>query len=1080
MEEPIGFLLELLSEEMPARLQIYAEQTLRQMVTDKLKTLNLSFSEIQTFVTPRRLGLMIEELPSLQLSLGQEHRGPRIEASPYAVSRFLQRVGPVSVIDFYRENPQNITFTDPNSGFKYGQVNGYWIAWIPDQSKETKTLLPQLIIDTILNFPWPKSMRWGNYGLRWIRPLHHIVAITYHKGDTSLSFKLDGGLDLGIIESLQRKHGLAVKDSSQKEVIAFSDYTFGHHDYHLDPAKKITVTDFANYKAQLKRNGVYIDRQERRNFILEKATSIAAAENLQVQDNPALIDEIVGLVECPRILTGSIDDQFLNLPPEVLIVSMNHHQKYLATFLKDTNQFAKRFIIVSDHTNPDSDQRVIKGNERVLRARLEDAEFFLFGDKEDVVHCLKFNEKKRELTINEESPLFQSLDKLLFHEGLGSMRDKVTRLEDLIESFVSIIPGCNETDAKYAASFCKLDLGTRMVNEFPKLQGIMGAHYLEEWYQSKQKAYEKEEERRKGDLFLDMLIKIEKRYEGKLKRDITDQWHKNTEDRMTVVGWTSYADRQHEVINAVRDHYRPLGPHDHCPNEPNSVTLALADKIDTLVGFFAIGKRPTGSADPLALRRTALGIIRLILDNDLTMPLKDILAKSHATYTKQEAYKSYIKRQKVKQLLSFIIEYSKDTLRDAAIHDVIIGMVLFIDEHTLDMTVKNIIAEGDNADTNDSDLPPRERVIEKLLSLIKARFRSPDHSQSKISKEIEIDDKNLFIRSPRFDIPIKNILDEIYDIYSQEVPDTLPQHKYIKKLLRFMLKNLSFQLRKDSRTTPAAETIELIFDAEDTPPLDMLIKNILKAYDTSNVPLKEVVIKKLLRFIIEHLKSNPNPSIQCRIRDEFILHDEDLRIRVNHPVPIHLLFAKAYDTYKDISSKEIIIKDILSFIFDRLKAQLRDQNIRPEIIDAVFTISREDNLIRLKDRVMTLRDFLTTEGGENLLTAYRRGCKILQIEEKKDKRTYNQYPNTELFEMKEEHDLEQALKSLESKTKNWLEKGDFNKTIDELAQLRGPVDAFFDHVLVNSDVPSLRENRLFLLNRLRDSFNRIANFTYLR
>ena len=1062
MEESIGFLLELLSEEMPARLQIYAEQTLRQMVTDNLKTLNLSFSKIQTFVTPRRLGLMIEELPSLQLFLGQEHRGPRIEASSYTVSKFLQRVGmPASVIDFYQENPQNITFTDPNSGFKYGQVNGYWIAWIPDQSEKTRTLLPQLIIDTILNFPWPKSMRWRNYDLRWIRPLHHIVAITYHKGDTSRSSKLDGGLDLGIIESPQRKPGLAAKDSSQKEVIAFSDYTFGHHDYHLDPAKKITVTDFANYKAQLKRNGVYIDRQERRNFILEEATPIAAAENLQVQDNPALIDEIVGLVECPRILTGSIDDQFLTLPREVLIESMNHHQKYLATFLKDTNQFAKRFIIVSDHTNPDSDQRVIKGNERVLRARLKDAEFFLFEDKMDFVRCLQFNENKRELTINEQSQLFQSLDKILFYEGLGSMRDKVTRLEDLIESLVPVIPDCDKTDARYAVSFCKLDLVTRMVNEFPKLQGIMGAHYLEEWYQDKQKEYEEEQ-----------------KYEEE----------KKTEDLMTVVGWTSCADRQPEVINAVRDHYRPLGPHDHCPNEPNSVALALADKIDTLVGLFAIGKRPTGSADHFALRRTALGIIRLILNNDLTMPLKYILAKSHATYTKQETYKSYIERQKVKQLLRFIIEYPKDTLRAVAIQDEIINMVLSTDEHTLDMTVKDIIAEGDNADTNDSVLSPRERVIEKLLSLIfdlyKARFRSlPKHSQSNISMEIKIDDKNLRIRSPRFDIPIKNILDEIYDTHSQEVLDTLPQHKYIKKLLCLMLKNLSFRLCKDSGTTPAAETIEMIFDAEGKPHLDdMLIKNIRKACGTSNVPPKEVVIKKLLRFIIEHLKSNPNPSIS----NEFILHDEENpRIRNNFFVPIHRLFADAYDTYtspevQDSFSKEIIIKDILSFIFDRLKAQLRDQNIRPEIIDAVFTISIEDNLIRLKDRVMTLRDFLTTEGGENLLTAYRRGCKILQIEEKKDKRTYNQYPNTELFEMKEEHTLDQAIKTLESKTKNWLEKGDFNKTIDELAQLRGPVDAFFDQVLVNSDVPSLRENRLFLLNRLRDSFNRIANFTYLR
>ncbi|HSE76845.1 MAG TPA: glycine--tRNA ligase subunit beta, partial [Alphaproteobacteria bacterium] len=499
---------------------------------------------------------------------------------------------------------------------------------------------------------------------------------------------------------------------------------------------EIAVTGFADYARKLRERFVIVDQDERRETIRKKTDEAARAEGLKVKDDPALLDEVTGLVEWPVALIGGIEKTFMDLPPEVLTATMRTNQKYFS-LVDATGRLAPRFVVVAN-IDGDAEARanIVRGNERVLRARLSDANFFWDQD--------------RKTKLEDRVPALASR---VFHAKLGTMADKVARLQALAAELAPYV-GADVDRARSAALLCKADLSTGMVGEFPELQGAMGRYYA--------------------------LNEGEKP----------------------------------EVADAIRDHYSPLGPSDRCPSAPVSVAVALADKIDSLVGFFAIGERPTGSRDPYALRRAALGIIRLVVENKLRLPLWTMFAKAD-------------------------------------------------------------------------------------------------------------------------------------QIYSQWQPDW------------------------------------------------------------------------------------------------------------HHPeVPLALL----------------------EFLADRLKVALRDQGVRHDLIDAVFALESEDDLVRLLTRVDALNGFLGGEDGANLLTAYRRASNIVAIEEKKDKARYDDAVDPTVFAQDEERALHSALEEASAAMRAAIAKEDFGGAMRKLSALRPPVDYFFDKVTVNADDARLRANRLRLLSEIRRTLGQVADF----
>ena len=541
-------LIELLSEEIPAPMQAGAAANLRRLMTARLDAASLTYTSAEAFVTPHRLTLSVTGLPAKQPDRTEERKGPRTEAPPQAIEGFLKGAGLKSVKQAEVRETDKGTFY-----FAVRRIKGQTAAKV----------LPDLIGEAIRAMTWPKSMRWpGAANLRWVRPLHAVLAVYDGK-------KLRGALDLG--DSLS---------------IKFTDATPGHR--FLAP-KHQTVRGFADYRAKLKRAKVMLDATERRAEIAIQAKKIAGRAKLAVKDDPALLDEVTGLVEWPVVLMGRIDQEFMDLPPEVLTTSMRAHQKYLTLTRRD-GKLANRFLVIANMVTRDKGKMIVAGNERVLRARLADARFFWDQDRKKTL------ESRRE-----------KLKDIIFHKKLGTLDAKMDRVEKLAVGIAEHIPGTNEDHVRSAARLAKADLVTGMVGEFPELQGVMGRYY-------------------------------------------------------------ALHDGEHaEVAQAIAEHYSPMGPSDACPSAPVSVAVALADKIDTLVGFWAIDEKPTGSKDPYALRRAALGVIRLIRENLLRLPLRTIFARAITPWA--DCVKE---NEVVSGLLDFVADRLKAALKDRGVrHDLI-------------------------------------------------------------------------------------------------------------------------------------------------------------------------------------------------------------------------------------------------------------------------------------------------------------------------------------------------------------------------------------------------------------------------
>ena len=536
-------LIEIICEEIPARMQARAAADLERLITGKLGEAGLKHGAARHFVAPRHLALYVEGLAERQEDLSEERRGPRADAPEQAIAGFLKSTG---------LSREQLTEEDTPKG-------RFLFARIEKSGAATADLLPGMVTSVLADFPWPKSQRWGATRFRWVRPLHRVNVLL---GGAPLAGELDlGGASL-----------------------AFTAASRGHYFEHADDIDLAGVASADDYVERLRAGHVMVDRDERRATLLEGASALAEAAGTSLRANEGLVDEVCGLVEWPSPLFGSIEERFMALPGEVLEASIRAHQKYLVTEDAD-GALQPGFVIVGNRlADTERDAVILAGNQRVLRARLADAEFFW---QEDM-----------------KAPLEEMLPRLsdiAFYEGLGSVHDKAMRLEALAAAIGGHVEGCDAATATRAARLAKADLVSGMVGEFPELQGIMGGHYIRA--------------------------------------------------------------AEPAVADAVAAHYRPQGPADSLPGSAEGCVVSLADKIDSLVGFFGVGAKPTGSKDPFALRRAALGIIRIIRERRIRMPLGTILsaaAKAHGFDAVDP------------DLLAFIRERLRVTLRDDGLaHDVV-------------------------------------------------------------------------------------------------------------------------------------------------------------------------------------------------------------------------------------------------------------------------------------------------------------------------------------------------------------------------------------------------------------------------
>jgi glycyl-tRNA synthetase beta chain len=696
-------LLELFSEEIPARMQARAAEDLRKAVTDRLVEAGLVYDGAKAFVTPRRLTLAVQGVPVRQPDRREEKKGPRVGAPEQAVAGFLKAAGLKSLSD---------------AKVQPDKKGDFYVAVIEKPGRPALDVISEILPAVIKSFPWPKSMRWGaqskNPGaLNWVRPLHSILATFGPETEDPdiVPFTVDG--------------------------IAAGNVTRGHR--FLAP-ESFTVRRLADYAAKLDKAKVVLDAERRRSIIDTEAKQLAFAQGLELVEDEGLLAETAGLVEWPVVLMGAFDEAFLQIPEEVIRATIRNNQKCFVLRDAAHAKLVDKFLLVANLEAEDGGKAIVAGNERVIRARLSDARFFYQTD-------LKTK-------VEDRLPNFKDI---IFHEKLGSQAERIERIERLAGELAPLV-GADVKKAKRAALLCKADLLTEMVGEFPELQGTMGRYYAEE----------------------------------------------QGEDEA--------------VAHAIEDHYRPKGPDDLVPSDPVAVAVALADKIDTLVGFWAVGEKPTGSKDPYALRRAALGIVRLVLENGIRLSLLET----------------------TKAAAAGLIEAST---RDAVVN--------------------------------------------------------------------------------RKQLPV----------------------------------------------------------------------------------------------------------------------------------------------------------DLLAFFADRLKVQLREQGARHDLVDAVFALEGQDDLLLIVRRVEALGQFLDSEDGKNLLAGYKRATNIIRIEEKKDNRHYAGAPQTKLYRQPEEKALASAIATAETEAARAIEKEDFVAAMRAMAKLRPAVDAFFDKVTVNVEEKTLRENRLKLLNQIREATRAVADFS---
>ena len=694
-------LLELFSEEIPARMQAKAADDLRRMVTDKLVAEGLVYEGAKAFATPRRLALTVHGIPARQPDLKTERRGPKVGAPDAAVQGFLKATGLKSLDEAKIQR-------DPKGDF--------YIGLIEKPGRDAIDVLAEILPVIIRTFPWPKSMRWGARSgkpgsLNWVRPLHAITAtfgLETEEPDV-VKFEVDG------IEAGQT--------------------TYGHR--FLAPAA-ISVRRFEDYEAKLLDAKVVLDPERRKDAIITDAKQLAFAQGFELVEDQNLLDEVAGLVEWPVVLMGSFEPEFLATPAEVIRATIRNNQKCFVVRDPKTGKLANKFILVANIEATDGGKTIIAGNERVIRARLSDAKFFYETD-------LKTK-------LEDRLPKF---DQIVFHEKLGTQAERIKRIERLAAEIAPLV-GADVAKTTRAAHLAKADLLTEVVGEFPEVQGLMGKYYA--------------------------LAQGE----------------------------------DASVAAACEEHYKPQGPADRVPTDPVSVAVALADKLDTLVGFWAIDEKPTGSKDPYALRRAALGVIRLIAENALRLSLMKVAASALA-----------------------------------------------------DLSAKSTDA--------------------------------------------------------------------------QKLPG-----------------------------------------------------------------------------------------------------------------------------------------DLLAFFADRLKVQLREQGARHDLVDAVFALGGQDDLLMIVRRVEALGKFLESDDGKNLLAGTKRASNILSIEEKKDKRSFDGAPDAALYSLDEEKALAKAIGEVTAEAGAAVAKEDFAAAMSAMAKLRPPVDAFFEKVRVNDDDTKVRENSLKLLNEIRSATRAVADFSKIQ
>ena len=584
-------LIELFSEEIPARMQAKAATDLQKAMTDGLVEAGLTYAGAAAFATPRRLTLTVHGLLAQSPSLREERKGPRVDAPEKALAGFLRGAGVAREALSVRAD-------------KKGDV---YIATIEKPGRPAAEIIAETLEKTVRQFPWPKSMRWGSGSLRWVRPLHSILCLLSDEaGADVIPIAIEG--------------------------VRAGDTTYGHRFMAPDP---ISVTGFEDYQAKLKRSFVLLDAQERKEAIWQEASNQAFAVGLDLVDDRGLLSEVAGLVEWPVVLMGKIDAQFLSLPSEVLQTSMKEHQKFFSLRNPKTAQI-EGFITVANRTTADQGATILAGNQKVLSARLADAKFFWEND----------------LRLAQNEGMSRWVDRLsnvTFHNKLGSQKQRVDRLVQLSADLAPLI-GADPALAAQAAGVVKADLSSEMVYEFPELQGLMGSYY------------------------------------------------------------SRAAGLPDDVAKACIEHYAPLGPSDQVPQTPLSVTVALADKIDLLTAFWAINEKPTGSKDPFALRRAALGVIRLLIENNVSLSLLLVLQKAYPNADLQD-------------LLGFFHDRLKVFLRDQGLrHDIIDACIAVSGNDNLTVLVKRAQALSQFLKTDDGDnLLQAFRRANNILSQAEAK-----------------------------------------------------------------------------------------------------------------------------------------------------------------------------------------------------------------------------------------------------------------------------------------------------------------------------------------------------------------------
>ncbi|MFG6497975.1 glycine--tRNA ligase subunit beta [Sulfitobacter sp. 1A13191] len=574
-------LIELFSEEIPARMQKRAGEDLQKLVTNGLVEAGLTYGSAAVFTTPRRLTLALGDMLAASPRQVEERKGPKADAPEKAIEGFLRGAGLTRDRLEERDTPKGKVF----------------FAKIEKPGRPAAEIVAEVLEQTIRNFPWPKSMRWGSGSLKWVRPLHSILCvISDEAGAEVVPLTIDG--------------------------ITAGNTTRGHRFLAPD---EIEVAGFEDYQDKLSRAFVVLDPAARADTIWHDATNLAFAAGLEVVEDAGLLAEVAGLVEYPVVLMGRIGEDFLGLPPEVLQTSMKEHQKFFSVRNPKSGQI-ERFVTVANRTTADEGATILAGNEKVLGARLSDAKFFWDNDLRSVT------------TGAGMETWVKALENVTFHNKLGTQAELIDRMATLSRELAPLV-GADADEAEKAARVAKADLSSEMVYEFPELQGLMGSYYAR-------------------------------------KAGMSDA-----------------------VADAAKDHYAPLGPSDDVPTAPVSIAVALAEKIDKLTGFWAIDEKPTGSKDPFALRRAALGVIRILVENDVSLTLNDVLGQSAEIVGDRDAG-----RADTADILGFIHDRLKVYLRDQGIrHDVIDACIAMDGSDDLTLLVKRARALSETLKTDDGE-----------------------------------------------------------------------------------------------------------------------------------------------------------------------------------------------------------------------------------------------------------------------------------------------------------------------------------------------------------------------------------------